>query len=190
MLSLILGTKFLNLPGSESLRSLQVPRDLNHSSRHFAAIWGFASFDLHPNLTGLFLQSLILPFMSSYARRSLKIYFRSRLNWARTPASLSTFGKVAFMNIFGRTPSQGLSAWSFPRIAARAVAWNPGPSRNSQLCLSPLRPQFLVRSVPMRFHARFRPFATLQLKVEMRAVNGLPGAWTAQTQLNCSSGHM
>jgi hypothetical protein len=62
MLSLILGAKFLNLPGSEPLRSLWVPRDLNHSSRHFAAIWGFASFDLHPNLTGLFLQSLILAF--------------------------------------------------------------------------------------------------------------------------------
>jgi hypothetical protein len=40
MLSLILGAKFLNLPGSESLRSLQVSHDLNHTFQAFCCNLG------------------------------------------------------------------------------------------------------------------------------------------------------
>jgi hypothetical protein len=123
MLSLTLGTKFLNLLGSESLRSLRVSRDFKSYFLGILPQSGASHLSTFiQTLLVFFYRASFLPFMSSYARRSLKIYFGSQLNWVCTPVSLSTFEQVAFMNTFGRTPSRGLSAWYFHRNAARAVA--------------------------------------------------------------------
>ncbi|KAF8228434.1 hypothetical protein L208DRAFT_1379353 [Tricholoma matsutake] len=55
-----------NVPGGKgavAVQQLDSRRQISEFAQNcFAAIWGFTSFDLRPNLTGLFLQSLILAF--------------------------------------------------------------------------------------------------------------------------------